>query len=245
MKLPACLRFALLAQLIILAASPCISQEISAEELLANSIAYHDPQGRWGRLQADLVVKSTRPGGSDRLSYISMDQPRSYFAIRVERDGKTKEYTLSGSDCRLAYQGSASFSDQVAHDEDMTCERGRFWRDYYMYLYGLPMKLRDPGTILDPEVARREFHGKEYLVLKVTYDPKKGADTWFFYLDPDTHALGAYQFYHDMAENDGEYILLEGEALVGGMRLPKTRKWYRNDSGEFLGADILLGRDTD
>ena len=28
------------------------------------------------------------------------------------------------------------------------------------YLYGLPMKLNDPGTILDPIVKRKKFKGK-------------------------------------------------------------------------------------
>jgi hypothetical protein len=39
-------------------------------------------------------------------------------------------------------------------------------RNYYTFLYGLPMKLADPGTIIDPVVVKKEFMGKEYLVLK-------------------------------------------------------------------------------
>jgi hypothetical protein len=76
-------------------------------------------------------------------------------------------------------------------------------------------------------------------VLKVTYDPEKGSDTWYFYFDPKTYALAAYQFYHDPAKNDGEYILLEGEAEVGSMRLPKRRSWFTNKEDRFLGTDLL------
>jgi hypothetical protein len=76
-------------------------------------------------------------------------------------------------------------------------------------------------------------------VLKVSYDPETGSDTWYFYFNPETYALAAYQFYHDPAKNDGEYILLEGEAEVGGMRLPKRRSWYTNKERRFLGTDIL------
>ena len=32
-------------------------------------------------------------------------------------------------------------------------EDGMFWRSYYGFLAGLPMKIADPGARLDPEVA--------------------------------------------------------------------------------------------
>ncbi|MBC2838408.1 DUF6503 family protein [Robiginitalea sp. SC105] len=216
-----------------------LSQAITASELLDKSIAYHDPEGHWGSLEADLEILATRPGGADRMSYIHMEQDRSLFRICVEQDGVTKKYALAGDHCELRYMGETSFSESIAASENLTCDRARMLRDYYSYLYGLPMKLRDPGTQLQPGVERVRFHGKAYLALEATYDPETGLDTWIFYFDPQTYALGAYRFYHDRSKNDGEYILLEGEARLGGMRLPKLRKWYRNDTGEFLGADLL------
>jgi hypothetical protein len=101
------------------------------------------------------------------------------------------------------------------------------------------MKLRDPGTRLSPEVEKRTFHRKEYWVLEVRYDSEVGQDLWYFYFDPETFALQAYQFYHDKAENDGEYILLEGLHRLDGMRLPKIRTWFTNKEGKLLGTDTL------
>ena len=48
-----------------------------------------------------------------------------------------------------------------------------------------------------------------------------------------------YRFYHVEEKNDGEYITLEGEEKIKGIRFPKTRKWYYNKDDKFLGADIL------
>lgn len=45
--------------------------------------------------------------------------------------------------------------------------------------------------------------------------------------------------YHDEAANDGEYIPLEGEEIINGIRFPKTRTWFVNKDGRLLGADIL------
>ena len=213
----------------------------TAQSLIARSIAYHDPDGQWGRLQGEIRIRVTYADGPDRLSRIRLDQPASAFHIRVQRGGPQKEYVLNGSECQLFYDGSASFTPEVAEKEDLNCERARFWRDYYGYLLGMPMKLKDPGTHLEPAVTRKTFKGKDYWVLKATYDPEKGKDTWYFYFDPDTYALAAYQFFHDEAANDGEYILLDGEKRMGSLRLPASMAWYRNAGDTFLGKDIIEG----
>jgi len=233
-------RFYILALLPIALLQYSFAQTRSAEEILGKSIAYHDPQGVWGRFDGSFSIRMETPDKPDRISNIRIDQPHSFFGIRILQEGVETELNLGDGDCQLLYNGTETFSEEVAQKYRLTCERARLWRDYYSYLYGLPMKLRDPGTHLDPRVERREFHGVSYWVLRVSYDPETGSDTWYFYFNPETLALEAYQFYHDPAKNDGEYILLEGEAQVGGMRLPKSRSWYTNKENRFLGTDILL-----
>ena len=219
------------------------AQTPTAGDILQKSLAYHDPQGTWGRFDGGFTIQMETPDKPVRTSHIKIDQPASYFGIRIVQDGAETELELQKADCRLRYNGSEDFSEEVADEYRLTCERARLWRDYYSFLYGLPMKLHDPGTNLDPKVERRAFHGKTYWVLRVTYDPETGSDTWYFYFNPETFALSAYQFFHDPAKNDGEYILLEGEAQVGGMRLPRTRKWYTNQGDRYLGTDTLTGSD--
>jgi hypothetical protein len=66
-----------------------------------------------------------------------------------------------------------------------------------------------------------------------------GKDIWYFYLDKTTAQLRHYQFYHDEAANDGEYILLSGEANIEGIKMPKERAWYMNGDDRYLGTDFL------
>jgi hypothetical protein len=139
----------------------------------------------------------------------------------------------------LSFGGKDEFSDAIAAEHRLTCDRAKMYRDYYSYLYGLPMKLHDPGTRLSPEVKRETFQGNEYWVLEVRYDPDVGQDLWYFYFNPETYAMEAYQFYHDRSKNDGEYILLEGEQDLDGIRLPKTRTWFTNKEKKLLGTDTL------
>jgi hypothetical protein len=112
-------------------------------------------------------------------------------------------------------------------------------RNYYSYLWGLPMKLQDPGTQLG-RVTATKFEGRPVYDLRVTYDAGVGGDVWYFYFDQETYALVAYRFYHDEAKNDGEVIHLEGEVSALGMRLPRARTWYTHQDGRLLGTDTLV-----
>ncbi|TNF71774.1 MAG: hypothetical protein EP302_06140 [Bacteroidetes bacterium] len=215
------------------------AQNPTAEEILSRSIGYHDPNGVWGSYQGSFVVVMETPGQTPRYSEITMDQPADRFRLHVRRGETKKTYEWNAGTCHLSFDGKTEFSDAIAQEHRLTCDRAEMYRDYYSYLYGLPMKLRDPGTRLGPEVKRQTFHGTEYWVLEVQYDPEVGQDLWYFYFNPETYALEAYQFYHDKAKNDGEYILLEGEHRLGGMRLPRIRTWYTNKEEKLLGTDTL------
>lgn len=101
------------------------------------------------------------------------------------------------------------------------------------------MKLKVPGTIVYPFVETKNFKAKEYLTLKETYAEEVGRDTWYFYFDPTSYAMEAYQFFHDKSKNDGEYIVLSGEEMINNVIMPKNRAWYYNNNDQYLGTDIL------
>ena len=122
----------------------------------------------------------------------------------------------------------------------LTKGRGLSMRNYYLYLWGLPMKLKDKGTVIDPNVYNQSFNGQTVKAVKVTYDEEVGSDTWYFYFSPSTNELTGYRFYHDEAKNDGEYITLSGLQEVNGMKIPKSRSWYTNNDSTLLGTDHLV-----
>ncbi len=101
------------------------------------------------------------------------------------------------------------------------------------------MKLKDPGTIIQSKVERKLFKGKEYLVLKVNYEEEVGKDVWYFYFNTKTYAMEIYQFFHEEAKNDGEYILLTDLKTIEGIKMPKNRDWFTNKENKLLGTDIL------
>ena len=232
----------LLYTLLFLSALPfnVLAQEMTAEEVLDRAIAYHDPNGNWGRLQEVLSIDMTYADGRVRTSKIAVNMPKNYFKLTATTDNTTIEQELTGDDCVLKLNGSTEISEEAIKANRLTCERANTLKNYYLYLYGLPMKLKDQGTQLDPLVRTKRFKGKEYKVLKVTYDSEVGDDTWYFYFDPTTFAMEVYQFYHEESKNDGEYILLSDLETVGDIKMPKVRAWYYNKDDQHLGTDVLV-----
>lgn len=217
----------------------CDAQELTGKQLLDKAIAYHDPNGNWNSLKASLTIKMSMPKSAERVTEIQLDFPTQYFSTTVKKDGNAVTSTLKNEECTLMLNGSPDIPKVAQDSLRITCDRAKMMRDYYTYLYGLPMKLKDTGTNIYKKVQKRTFKKKEYLVLKVDYDAEVGKDTWYFYFDPFTYAMEVYQFFHDESKADGEYILLSDTMEVNGIKMPKTRSWHYNKNDGFLGTDTL------
>jgi len=215
------------------------AEPTSADELLAKSIAYHDPQGTWTDGAFRLVLTVRRPDGTEAEKNVLLAPGHGRYELREVRDGHVIEQKLHGGECTFAINGATNLSDAQREEHGLTCERLTRWRNYHTYLWGLPMKLRDPGTIVDPEVRRTRFQDRDVDALHVTYEPGVGTDVWYVFLDPETHVLVGYEFFKDEEKRVGETIVLEGETAGGGLRLPKSRAWYRTQNDEYLGTDVL------
>lgn len=210
----------------------------AAEALIARSIAYHDPAGLWDRGEIGLRIMESRPNGVTRTVEVGMAPGSGAMEVRRETDAAVVSFAVSGEEVlRRAVDGNEELDEAALGEHGLDAERVMWLRNYYLFVWGLPMKLRDPGTIVDPEPVMDSYDGQDALKVRVTYDPDVGGDTWYFYFHPETARMIGYRFYHDESANDGEYIHLEGEIENGGLRLPAKRSWFFHQGQEFLGED--------
>ena len=221
----------------------CFGQDLTSSQLLEKSINYHDPNGNWEQFNDEFTVVMTTPKSSKRTSVISINLPKQYFSVKATKDTITTTYTLDKGKCKIAYNRTI-LDNQKAKEKNMTCDRATLYKNYYTYLYGLPMKLKDSGTNLTDKVEKKIFNGKDYLVLKITYGETVGSDVWYFYFNPKNYAMEVYQFFKTdnkgkEKSDSGEYILLSKEAVVNGIKMPKVRAWYYNKGDKYLGTDTL------
>ena len=223
---------------VIFSTSQFFGQDMTGSQLLEKAIEYHDPNGNWSTFSGTFSITMKTPTKSDRHSMIRVDLPNEYFNLFATQDKTSYGYILDKEKCQIYYNSNIATEEEKTANK-LSCERAKMYQNYYTYLYGLPMKLKDAGTIIHEKVALKKFKEKNYLVLKVSYEKEVGEDTWYFYFDPSTYAMEVYQFYHEEDKNDGEFILLSGVEIVNGIKMPKKRAWYYNKGEKYLGTDIL------
>ena len=214
--------FSLTAIAILVFSLESCDSKLTGSKLIQKSIEYHDPKGQWQELNKVFYFADSRPGKPSRQYTVHIDLPKNYF--KYINSGENLVYEVNGEDCVSSTAGSKY------------CERALMLRNYYGYLWGLPMKLMDPGTEIDKEYIVEDFNGVSSFVVRVPYEK----DIWYFYLHPETYAVMAYKFYKDEEKQIGEIIYLNEEIIVGEMKIPAQRSWYRTENEEFLGTDFLL-----
>jgi len=209
-----------------------------AEQLVNRSIAFHDPDSVWTRERLHIEWFGTGSTGEERTNVQLVFHPdQNKFELSGQYRGSALEYETDGDTWTATVDGSADLDQEVMERMGLQREDGMLWRSYYGFLAGMPMKLRDPGTRIDPEPIRTKFDDRDVESIRVKYDADVGTDTWYFYFDPETAQLVGCRFYHDEAANDGEYILMEGLTGAGNLRIPRHRRWFVNADDRFLGAD--------
>lgn len=223
---------------LLLCASQLLSQS-EAIDLLNKSIYFHDPNGNWEILQANLDFEVERPGKPNGERKVFINNKESKFSFWAKYEYDVLNYEVLEDKGIARWNGVEEIADSLVKKYRISPERAVMYRDYYTYLYGMPMKLKDKGAIIHDKVETVIFFGKSYHRIKVTYEPTVGDDIWYFYFHPQTAALEAYQFFHDESKNDGEYILFEELKEVSRIKIPRIRKWYYNKDSTYLAADIL------
>lgn len=218
-----------------------VAIDMTADSLLTRAIRYHDPENKWGSRLHLLQVAESRPGGIVRHSRLSLYPNGEDFDLQQVRGKDKIQMRYVDGTYSFSHQGKTEVSELEQSRLSLTRERTQMLRDYYTYLWGLPMKLRDPGTLVQPTVHRVWFNEEEVLELEVHYAPETGKDRWFFYFNPNTYALTGYSFYkEENGPGTGEYIILKDEAVVDKMRLPAERHWYETMNNLYLGSDEIL-----
>ena len=137
-----------------------LSAQNTPDYMLSKSINYHDPNGQWPTVQATFHYTETRPSGPDRKTIFELDNRRAEWTI--DRDD-LEIYVVNGETVNV-----------VKGDKGQ--DRGRLLRNYYLYLWGLPMKLKDEGTPAITQSEDEEVNGVPVDVLRVPYEK----ETYYF-----------------------------------------------------------------
>ena len=217
-----------------------------ARALLERSLAWHDPAGLWGTRPYSFSWVTTRPDGTIGYDFDITLLPNGDLAFEGTRAGHRIEYRVEGDTVRVRVDGAVLGRDEIAAEvrDALVLDRegGRFWQGYLGFLGALPFCLDEPDVFLEEEVAEEELDGRPVLAIRAHFQPGVGTDRWTFWFEPETAELVGCRFDRADPNKAGETILFERVSSIDGLRVPRTRRWFVNGSGRFLGSDVIAPR---
>lgn len=116
------------------------------------------------------------------------------------------------------------------------CDAFTWAKDFYPYVFGMPCKFFDEGTVLDKSFAGDIINdGVEVFVIHIRYEK----ETWDYYINKSNFNLEGFKFVSNNDPTEGEIVFNEGQTNVNGLIVPTKRIWYDlND--KLLATDILI-----
>jgi hypothetical protein len=86
--------------------------------------------------------------GTERLSEITIDLINQYFKLTTVKNDRTVEHIVSNGKSIFSLDSRKEFTEEEVKTFSLTAARAQFMKNYYTYLYGLPMKIKDQGRLL-------------------------------------------------------------------------------------------------
>jgi hypothetical protein len=216
-----------------------VVNDLKGSDLLEKSIQFHDPKGNWDKLHQKFYFHAKEPQDTAIYEQMFLDNRFSFFGHSSKADGKLIEKGIIDTFYFSRIDGDTAMTPELRKKYRLSKRAITAARNSYVFLYGLPMKLKDKGVKVYDEVKMDTINKKTYYVVKADFEKGVGNDTWYLYLNPTNYAMEAYRFYHNRKPNDGEYIICQDMITVQEVKIPRIRTWYSNATGEYIATDII------
>ena len=100
--------------ILIIASLFSCEKDLTSQQLLEKTIAYHDPNNLWNSFNSDFHVTMETPDSPNRESDITINIPESAFYMKAVRETTMIEYKIKGNNCNIALNGNSHFTEEEA-----------------------------------------------------------------------------------------------------------------------------------
>ncbi len=201
--------------------SQVIEKKLSSDEIISKSIDFHDPHQSWCTFHATMNFESSFSWNDSIPEHMELtfDNKQQYFNY-LNHDRKVDLHYYPDSCSKASTNGDCG---------------GYSWTyGFYPYIWGLPMKLQDPGIKPEKEFRKMVFNNESVYEVQVNYK----AENFWFYFNDDDFQLEAFKFIKNDTTGKGEIVVLKNLKEVNGIKFPQHRTWLHLDSS-LIGVNEL------
>ena len=188
-------------------------RKLSSDEIILKSISFHDPNSQWNTFYDTMNFESSF-SFNDSIPEdleLTFNNKESYFKY-FNHDRKV-EIEYRPNSCNASPNNSL-------------CGNYSWTYGFYPYIWGLPMKLNDPGIKPEKGFKKTVLNSDSVWEIQVNYE----AENFWFYFDEKDYQLKGFKFIKNDSTNHAEIVILKDLKEVNGIKFPKHRTWLNLDS---------------
>jgi len=195
----------------------------TAQGIVNASINFHDPHNNWNALNANFIFES-------KFSF--NDSVPEELHININVPANDFKYHNLDRKVNLRYNND---SCEVLKGSG-TCGGYSWTKNFYTYVWGLPMKLQDSSTTILPKFTTDTIRNTPVYIVSVNYEN----ENFKFYFNQNTYELKFFGFIKNTGDKHGEFISLSGLQEFNGIKFPKHRRWEKLLTEELIGTNEVL-----
>ena len=211
-----------------------LSQKLDAKTLINKSIEFHDPDGKWRNLNIKYQVTSEK--GAVQINVQNNKGSMEWTEKLATGDSLTGGF--KSDSCFVKLNGKSIPTTGKLENFLLDCDQIINRSNYWLFMYGLPMKLKDFDIKEVQEPRMVSFLGNDYLMIEVKYKSSKDS-FWKFYFDPKSYRFSIAQYFHNALGSESEYIVFKDNITLGGIKMAKKRIWHLFPKRELIGTETL------
>jgi hypothetical protein len=195
---------------------------LTPRKIVENAVKFNDPNNNWKSLHANFSFESAfkhNPFPVENLE-IEINVPKNEF--RYSNSERDFEAIYKKDTCEtISKQGN--------------CNNYAWTKDFYTYVWGLPMKLQDPQTNIISFFTIENINKHPCYKVGVKY-PNEDFD---FYFKCSNFELLAFSFSKNDSSGHSEFVELKGLYAFNNIKFPETRTWKDNNTQKTLGTNTV------
>ncbi len=196
---------------------------LSAEEIIDKSVTFHDPSNNWHKLHARFMFVSkfkNNPFPTENLA-ITINNPKNEF--KYQNIQRNFEASFTPNNCKT-----------ISKTGD--CNNYTWTKNFYTYVWGLPMKLKDTGVKIDSSYTTEVLHNQKCYKVSVQYP----AENYFFYFRCSDFELVAFSFLKNDSSGHGEFVEMSGKYIFNNITFPRKRVCKELVTKKILGENSVI-----
>ncbi|WP_299363608.1 DUF6503 family protein [Winogradskyella sp.] len=212
------------------------NRPMTNEALITKSIEYHDPNQSWPLFKGNFKVDLA---GQEVALVIDNAKGIFHWTETLKSGEKLTGGYANKDTCMVKLNGKDILPEGKLDNFLLDCENIIGRTNYWIYMYGLPMKLKDEEVNFIGLPQLVTYLDEDLWMIKVNYNMAQSKEYWQFYFDPKNYSFRIARFFHPALGSDSEYIIYSEPERIKGLLIPTNHSWYMNASKEYIGSEKL------